>query len=357
MRSRDAQTQQQSWPSLDEPGCTKAPHGDEALDRLLATSGEGLGCLSIEEQCHAKRDRVHMHWRDAAGRLDEMTCTFCEIPCRLLLDGMTLRLRAHPVAEPPFSLEQSPRSRRAGPQSFSMVLGFMLMRLRADQRRRDGIEISSLETQPLLFPDSPMLKLALSAAFAASMLSSSLSAQIPARMIGQLNAIAGGYTIQEIEDQATVYLAMPAGATFVVGNTVDVQGTLRLDANSPQVLFEVASIANSPSYMTVGSARLGRLMEIRVNHPGASQFFVFLSLQGDHTPLESYAPIATGTLWVSPIGMQTIAGGPMVDRWRGGMNVPNDPSLVGMTYYMQAAVHSQPGPLTFLNGRKVTVQQ
>ena len=109
--------------------------------------------------------------------------------------------------------------------------------------------------------------------------------------------------------------------------------------------------------MTVGSARLGRQMEIRVNHPGASQFFVFLSLDGDHTPLESYAPIATGTLWVSPIGMQTIAGGPMVDRWRGGMNVPNDPSLVGMTYYMQAAVHAQPGPLTFLNGRKVTVQQ
>ena len=233
----------------------------------------------------------------------------------------------------------------------------MRMRMSAEQRCRDEIEISSKETQPLLFPDSPMMKLALSAAVAASMFSSSLTAQIPARMIGQLSAIAGGYTIQEIEDQATVYLAMPAGASFVVGNTVDVQGTLRLDANSPQVIFEVASIANSPSYMTVGSARLGRQMEIRVNHPGSSQFFVFLSLQGDHTPLESYAPIATGTLWVSPIGMQTIAGGPMVDRWRGGMNVPNDPSLVGMTYYMQAAVHSQPGPLMFLNGRKVTVQQ
>jgi hypothetical protein len=231
------------------------------------------------------------------------------------------------------------------------------MRLRAQQRRGYGIEISSFETQPLLFPDFLMIKLALSAAVAATMLSSSLSAQIPARMIGQLNAIAGGYTIQEIEDQATVYLAMPAGATFVVGNTVDVQGVLRLDANSPQVIFDVASIANSPSFMTVGSARLGREMEIRVNHPGISQFFVFLSLQADHTPLESYAPIATGTLWVSPIGMQTIAGGPMVDRWRGGMSVPNNPSLVGMTYYMQAAVHSQPGPVTFLNGRKVTVQQ
>jgi hypothetical protein len=232
------------------------------------------------------------------------------------------------------------------------------MRSRAEQRRMDGIEISSVETQPLLFPDSLMFKLALSAAVAASMLSSSLSAQIPARMIGQLSAVpGGGYTIQEIEDRNTVYLQMPAGATFVVGNTVDVQGVLRLDANSPQVIFDVASIANSPSYMTVGSARLGRQMEIRVNHPGISQFFVFLSLDGDHTPLESYAPIATGTLWVSPIGMQTIAGGPMVDRWRGGMNVPNDPSLVGMTYYMQAAVHAQPGPLTFLNGRKVTVQQ
>jgi hypothetical protein len=202
-----------------------------------------------------------------------------------------------------------------------------------------------------------MIKTLLTASFAASMLSASLSAQIPARMIGQLNAIPGGYTIQEIEDQATVYLAMPAGATFVVGNTVDVVGTLRNDPASPQVFFDVTSIANSPSYITVSSARIGREMEIRVNHPGAAQFFVFLSLQSDHTPLESYAPIASGTLWVSPLNLQTIAGGPMVDRWRGGMNIPNNPSLVGMTYYMQAAVHSVPGPLLFLNGRRVTVQQ
>jgi hypothetical protein len=202
-----------------------------------------------------------------------------------------------------------------------------------------------------------MIKTLLTAALAASVLSASLSAQIPARMIGQLNAIPGGYTIQEIEDQATVYLAMPAGATFVVGNTVDVVGTLRNDPASPQVFFDVTSIANSPSYMTVGSPRIGRDMDIRVNHPGASQFFVFLSLQSDHTPLESYAPIASGTLWVSPLNLQTIAGGPMVDRWRGVMSIPNNPSLVGMTYYMQAAVHSNPGPLLFLNGRKVTVQQ
>lgn len=202
-----------------------------------------------------------------------------------------------------------------------------------------------------------MIKTLLTAALAASVLSASLSAQIPARMIGQLNAIPGGYTIQEIEDQATVYLAMPAGATFVVGNTVDVVGTLRNDPASPQVFFDVTSIASSPSYMTVGSPRIGRDMDIRVNHPGASQFFVFLSLQSDHTPLESYAPIASGTLWVSPLNLQTIAGGPMVDRWRGVMSIPNNPSLVGMTYYMQAAVHSNPGPLLFLNGRKVTVQQ
>lgn len=202
-----------------------------------------------------------------------------------------------------------------------------------------------------------MIKTLLMAASAATLLSTSLTAQIPARMIGQLNAIPGGYTIQEIEDQATVYLAMPAGATFVVGNTVDVVGTLRDDPASHQVFFDVTSIANSPSYMTVGSARLGRQMEIRVNHPGAAEFFVFLSLASDHTPLESYAPIASGTLWVSPFQLQTIAGGPMVDRWRGGMNIPNNPSLVGMTYYMQAAVHSNPGPLLFLNGRKVTVQQ
>lgn len=197
----------------------------------------------------------------------------------------------------------------------------------------------------------------LTAALAASMLSASLCAQIPARMIGQLKAIPGGYTIQEIESQVTVYLAMPAGANFVVGNTVDVVGSLRDDPASPQVFFDVTSIANSPSYMTVDSPRIGRDMEIRVNHPGASQFFVFLSLQSDHTPLESYAPIASGTLWVSPLSLQTIAGGSMVDRWRGDVSVPNDPSLVGTTYYMQAAVHSQPGPLLFLNGRKVVVQQ
>ncbi len=202
-----------------------------------------------------------------------------------------------------------------------------------------------------------MIKTLLMAASAATLLSTSLTAQIPARMIGQLNAIPGGYTIQEIEDQATVYLAMPAGATFVVGNTVDVVGTLRDDPASHQVFFDVTSIANSPSYLTVGSARIGRQMEIRVTHPGAAEFFVFLSLASDHTPLESYAPIASGTLWVSPFQLQTVAGGAMVDRWRGGMNVPNNPSLVGMTYYMQAAVHSNPGPLVFLNGRKVTVQQ
>lgn len=192
---------------------------------------------------------------------------------------------------------------------------------------------------------------------AAILLSSSLTAQIPARMIGQLSAIPGGYTIQEIEDQVTVYLAMPAGATFVVGNTVDVVGTLRDDPASHQVFFDVASIANSPSYLTIGSARIGRQMEIRVNHPGAAEFFVFLSTASDHTPLESYAPIASGTLWVSPFQLQTVAGGSMVDRWRGSMDVPNDPSLVGMSYYMQAAVHSNPGPMLFLNGRKVTLQQ
>lgn len=194
------------------------------------------------------------------------------------------------------------------------------------------------------------------AAIAASFSVSALHAQIPARMIGQLAVVPGGHTIQEIEDQATVLLALPAGAVVTVGNTVDVVGTLRLDAASPQVVFEVASIANSPSYMTVGSPRIGRAMEIRVNHPGQSNFFVFLSMASDHTPLESYAPLASGTLWVSPMGLSTIAGGAMTDRWRGGMDIPNDPSLVGMSYYMQAAVHSDPGPLLFLNGRRITVQ-
>lgn len=194
------------------------------------------------------------------------------------------------------------------------------------------------------------------AAIAASFSVSALRAQIPARMIGQLSLVPGGYTIQEIEDQATVMLALPAGAVVTVGNTVDVVGTLRLDAANPQVVFEVASIADSPSYMTVGSPRIGRTMDVRVNHPGQSNFFVFLAMASDHTPLESYAPLASGTLWVSPMGLATVAGGAMTDRWRGGMPIPNDPSLVGMTYYMQAAVHSDPGPLLFLNGRRITVQ-
>ncbi len=194
------------------------------------------------------------------------------------------------------------------------------------------------------------------AAIAASFSASALTAQIPARMIGQLAVAGGGFTIQEIEDQAPVLMAMPVGAILTVGNTVDVVGVLRLDGSNPTAVFEVASIANSPSYLTLGSPRIGRPMEMRVNHPGQSNFFVFLSTASDHTPLESYAPIASGTLWVSPIGLATVAGGAMTDRWRGGMDIPNDPSLVGMTYYMQAAVHSDPGPLLFLNGRRITIQ-
>jgi hypothetical protein len=61
MRPCDAQTQQQSWPSLDGLVRMQAAFGVGALDQLLATFGNGMSCLWIEEQCHAKRDRVHMH--------------------------------------------------------------------------------------------------------------------------------------------------------------------------------------------------------------------------------------------------------------------------------------------------------
>lgn len=173
-------------------------------------------------------------------------------------------------------------------------------------------------------------------------------------MIGGLVAVPGGYAIREIED-ATLLLATDLDLTLMVGNTVDVRGSLRDDPTGPVARFDVTSIANSPSYFTTGSARIGRSMQLRVSHPGPANFFVFLSLHSDHTPLESYAPIASGTLWVDPIGLQTIQGGPMDDRFDGAMAIPNDPALVGQTWYLQAAVHSDPGPLLFLNGKKLVV--
>lgn len=173
-------------------------------------------------------------------------------------------------------------------------------------------------------------------------------------MIGGLVAVPGGYAIREIED-ATLLLATELDLAPMVGNTVDVLGTLRDDPTGSVAHFDVVSIGNSPSYFTTGSARIGRSMQMRVNHAGPATFFVFLSMNGDHTPLESFAPLASGTLWVDPVGLQTIQGGPMNDRHDGAMAIPNDPALVGQTWYLQAAVHTDPGPLLFLNGKKLVV--
>lgn len=199
-----------------------------------------------------------------------------------------------------------------------------------------------------------MRKSLLVAAIATSLFSSVAVAQDTIRMIGGLVAVPGGYAIREIED-ATVLLAADVELLTFVGNTVDVVGTLRDDPKSPTAFFDVTSIANSPSYFTTGSARIGRTMSMRVNHDGDAQFFVFMSIAPDHTPLESFAPIASGTLWVDPTGLETVQGGLMNDRWDGGMAIPNNPSLIGTTYYLQAAVHTVPGPLLFLNGKKITV--
>jgi hypothetical protein len=199
-----------------------------------------------------------------------------------------------------------------------------------------------------------MRKALLAAAFAASTFSGILQAQGPIRMIGGLAAVPGGYSIVEIEG-TTVLLAADVELLTFVNRTVDVTGSLRDDPNSPTAVFDVTSIKNSSSVFTTGSARIGRMMSMRVKHDGPSQFFVFLSLAPAHTPLESYAPIASGTLWVDPIGLQTIAGGLMFDRWDGDLAIPNDPSLIGLTCYLQAAAHSPMAPLLFQNGKKITI--
>ncbi len=201
-----------------------------------------------------------------------------------------------------------------------------------------------------------MSKLLAQAALAALSLSSILSAQNgPIRMIGNLMQIPGGYTIREIEGE-TVYLATSQDLTLMVGNTVDVRGRLRDDPTSPTVWFDVDSIQNSPNWFgSDASAPIGGEIDLRIEVATTTRYFLFASLNGSHTPLEEYAPVATGTLWIDPNGMLTLGSAVIDRRFRGVMDVPNDPSLIGMSYYLQPALHTEPGPVVFINARKVTI--
>lgn len=186
------------------------------------------------------------------------------------------------------------------------------------------------------------LILSLFAAAAALAVGSEVTAQ--ERMIGTLQRAGSGYTLKEFNDPAIRLVATQRLRSFV-GDIVDLRATFQ-DATT--VLVE--AIEEARSYFLASSrARLGRSMQMRIRHEGPANFFVFVGFDPGVMSLSPYAPLVEGCLWLDPGIIETVAAGQMNGCWSTSLRVPSACKFIGIDLHFQAAVHSAPSALVFLN--------
>jgi len=185
-------------------------------------------------------------------------------------------------------------------------------------------------------------------------LSTALAAQTPSRHVGTLIDTGSHYTLAEFQDP-NVRLETSLDLSAFVDEPVDMMGSMRSTFTGPTQHFDVASIVlANRAFSSDEVAALGATTRMRVDAPGAANFFVHVSIGHGYTPLTSYGPTVAGVLWMDPTLILSVAGGAMNTRWRGNLLVPNDSFLLGMTLQFQAAVHEAGQPLLFLNSNPMT---
>lgn len=178
----------------------------------------------------------------------------------------------------------------------------------------------------------------------------SLSAQSLIRGIGTVREMPNGFRFDEI--------AMPLSAPGVdlrqfVGHVAEVTGTLQ---NGDETTFAVATIAPASSWFTCsGDTKVGNDVQFRIDVPDVGRWYLYAAFDAGATPLESYMPYGSGTLWLHPASLMTLGLGPMFRTWQDRLRVPNAPELVGISVWFQGAVHIEPGPLLFLNAARITL--
>lgn len=195
-----------------------------------------------------------------------------------------------------------------------------------------------------------MKKLILSLFAATAAFLSGSDAVAQERMIGTLQRAGSGFTLKEFNDPA-VRLVTSQRLRGFVGDIVDLRATFQ-DATT--VLVE--AIEEARSYFVASSrARLGGQMQMRIRHSGPANFFVFVGFDAGVTSLAPYGPDVAGCLWLDPGIIETVVAGQMNGCWSTCLRIPSACKYLGLDLHFQAAVHSAPAPLLFLNRQTLRI--
>lgn len=189
----------------------------------------------------------------------------------------------------------------------------------------------------------------------AAALALSVAAAVPAqslvRVIGTVRATAQGFRLDETDME---FVGGSVDLRRFQGHIAEITGTIRDDLSPPVFEVGTAELARC-RFQSSGDTRIGQDLQLRVDVPDIGRWYLYMSFGAGMMPLESYMPYGSGTLWLDPASMATLGLGPMVRTWMDRITVPNEPALVGLSVYLQGAVHIEPGPLLFLNANRVTL--
>jgi hypothetical protein len=179
-------------------------------------------------------------------------------------------------------------------------------------------------------------------------------AQAPSRHVGTLVQVGNDYTLAELHNPG-IRLQSTFNLDEFVDEVVDLSGSLQSSFTGTGQNFQVATIGLADrAFSSDDVGVLGSFARMRVDAVGTANFFVHVSLGYGYLPLTTYGPTVAGAFWLDPSIVLSVAGGAMIDRWRGNLFVPNDPFFLGLTLYFQAAVHEPGQPLLFLNSNPMT---
>lgn len=189
---------------------------------------------------------------------------------------------------------------------------------------------------------------------AATTFGSLAQAQSSTRHFGTVVQSGSGYTLAEFHDPSLL-LETSLNLDIYLDEVVDLTGHLHSAANGSGQGFEVDTIALADrAFSSDHVGVLGAPARLRIDAVGVANYFVHVSLGYGYNPLVAYGPSVEGVLWLDPNIILSVAGGSLLDRWRGDVYVPNDPYLLGLTLYFQASVHEAGQPLLFLNSNEMT---
>ena len=165
----------------------------------------------------------------------------------------------------------------------------------------------------------------------AVLLSTSIATAQQVRMFGELELENGEYTLAI---PGVVLLPGTLDLSNDVGEIVEIHGNLV--PGTPDTV-QVTSAAQSDDKLELdGSSRIGESIELCIESSTSPLYYLVASLAQDMIPLDSI-PLLSGTLFIE-LPVVTISGGLLTNNYEHVFPLPNNPALVGIDIWFQAAL-------------------